>query len=321
MRYLLLSLSFLSAPAFAADSAATAPAAGAIPAASSETSSAGVMGLKKFEETSVITDAKLKADAGSLTVVSLKANLAYYGPPVADLEAKDQPNPDGVVSATKTAISGSLGARYRFSPTTSISSGAGVKNNYPFHNGQKMTMSNPYLSYDTSFRLGGVQMVAAPGVTLVTEEAFTRVAETWGVNAKLNGVYNLGESGFAVGADTSLAHYFFSREYDPGKPAVGKKKAIPGDGAVQRIALSINPNVKYNLTPKLSAITSWGFSLYNPRAEESRSEFRSRTVNQRVGVGYAVTRDVYLSPYIQFYPTQFSWRTATANISTVFSVL
>ncbi len=319
--FFLLCLSSLLATSTAvgADSTVSAPTAAVESSESSTSTSGGV--LKKFEESSVITDAKLKADAGSLSRVSLKANLAYYGPPVDNFGNKDQPNPDGVVSATKTAVSGSLGARYRFDPVTTISMGAGVKNNYPFHTGQKLTMSNPYASYDKSFRVAGVQMVASPGLTLVTEEAYRNVGERWGISNKFNAVYNLGMSGFAVGSDNTLAYYFFDRDYKQDIPATKTKKMVRGDGAVQRISLTIAPNLKYNLTSKLSAITSLGFTFFNPRSESNRLEYRSRLMNQRLGVGYAVTREIYLNPYVQFYPTQFSWNTATANISTVFSIL
>lgn len=317
MKYVLLAL-VLTLPAQAAES--TASAGSGTEVSVSPGSKGGLQ--KKFEESETITDAKLKADAGSLSRISLKASLAYYGPPVSDLGAKDQPNPDNVVTPTKTAIAGSLGSRFRFDPDTSIALGAGVKNQYPFRSeGTSFTMSNPYLSYDRSFRWLGAQFVASPGVTLVTEETYRNVGEVFGVNAKLNGVYNIGASGFAVGADTSANYYFFNRDYIAPNPAAKTKAARFGDGAVQRLALSIAPNLKYNFSKSLSAITSWGFTLYNPRAQQSVLELRSRLVNQRIGLGYAITRDIYLNPYLQFYPTQFSWSTVTANISTVFSVL
>jgi hypothetical protein len=44
-------------------------------------------------------------------------------------------------------------------------------------------------------------------------------------------------------------------------------------------------------------------------------------MNEQLGVGYAITKVIYVNPYFQFYPTQFTWNTTTVNLSTVFSLL
>jgi hypothetical protein len=280
-----------------------------------ETSSAeGV--LKKFHDTNVITDAKLKADAGSFTRFSLKANLSYYGPPVSDLGAKDQPNPDQVVTSTKTAVAGTVGARVRFDPTTTMSFGSGLKQTYPFREEQKLAFTNPYLTYDKSLRLGDVQVVASPGVFYVNDEVLKAVGASWGAAARVSTAYNMGESKFAAGTDWIAVYNFFNRAYRPG---AGRGKR--GDGKVQRATLLVSPSLKYNFTRKLSAISSLGFTFWNPRAAESRLQFRGRRVNSRLGLGYAITSAVYVNPYLQLYPTRFTWKTVTANISTAFSVL
>ena len=86
-------------------------------AASESTSRASlpeVLQNKKFQENEKITDAKLKADGGSLSKYSLSATLSYYGPTLGDFSAADQPNPDGNGGNYETSLGGSLGGRYRF---------------------------------------------------------------------------------------------------------------------------------------------------------------------------------------------------------------
>lgn len=310
--------------AYAADSSASGPApAPAAAESSSSTGGASILG-KKFEENNKITDAELKSREGSLSRFSLKANFSYYGPTLTDMSVTNQPNLDGAVTGSAVGPSGSIGARYRFDSTTSMTVNAGMMDQYLFTDRpSKLDVNNPYVTYDKSFKLGKVQMVASPGVTYVTSNTYTAVGETAGLDARLYSSYNLGTSPFSIGASTTASYYFFNREYIPDH-VTGFKKGKPvtaGDGKVRRISITVAPVVKYNLTSKFNVNTSWGFNFFNPRYYDQRTKLNSRVVNEWVGVGYAITRDIYINPYIQFYPTQFSWKTATMNLSTVISLL
>lgn len=310
--------------AHAADSTANS-AAPAAPVAESSSSSASSGGLlKKFEENGKITDAELKSREGSLTVFSLKANVAYYGPALNDMSITNQPNLDGAVTGTAVGPSGSVGARYRFDPTTSVTLNAGFMDQYLFTgHPDTFDVNNPYVTYDKSFKVGGVQMVASPGVTLVTSNVYRPAGERAGLDARLYTSYNIGNTPISVGSSFTGSYYFFDRAYIPDH-VVGYSKGKPviqGDGKIRQISITVAPVVKYNVTSKFNVNTSWGFNFFNPRYYESGVKMNSRVMNEWVGVGYAVTRDIYINPYVQFYPTQFTWKTATMNVSTVFSIL
>jgi hypothetical protein len=309
---------FALAPAFAADSAASASAAAgssAEPGAAGASSAESSGFQKKFEENHEITDAALKATAGSLSQWSMRFNLSYYGPPVGDLGALDQPNPDGAVAATATAISGSIGTRYRLDPQHSISLTAGVSDNYPLRSQQKLDINNPLLTYDMAFKLGNWQLVSSPGISLVTQKVYTSKGEYGGLSYSLYSAYNLGDSGFALTGDAALGYYLFNRDYNSAPPKKG------GDGKVRRINYSLYPGMKYNVNSKLNLNTQVVFTLFNPRSEDSVLPIYSRRVWQKVGVGYAITRDIYVNPYVQFYPSKMALDTTTINLSTVFSIL
>ena len=317
-------LTLFSQNAFSADSAAKAPAL------ESSSASADGGGLsKKFEEDKKITDAELKSRAGSLSQFSLKANLSYYGPTLENLSAADQPNPDGTVTGSAVGPSGSIGARYRLNPSSSITANAGLTAQYLFTSKpSKIDMNNPFVTYDKSFKLGGVQMVASPGLTLVTSNVYRPKGEILGLDARLYSSYNLGSSPISLGASTTASYYFFDREYipdDANNIALSKGrsvyKTIPHDGRIRRISVTVAPVIKYNVSSKFNVNTSFGLNFFNPRYYDNQLKFNSRVVNEWVGVGYAITRDIYINPYVQFYPTQFSWKTATVNLSTVISLL
>jgi hypothetical protein len=280
------------------------------PAAEANTSSATApLGMKKFEENTEVTDPKLKADEGSLSRLSLRFNLSYSGPPVGDLSAREQPNPDGTVSVTATAITGSAGLRYRFDSQRSISLTTGLSNQYPFREGSRFDANNPYFSYSRAFRIGDLQLISTPGFSIITAQKLTAVNQVLAANYSLSSVYNLGESIFAAGLDGTFSYFFFDEPY--------QRK----DGRVRRSAFSASPTFKANVTKRLNLFTSVTFAFWNPRSGGSQVRFQQNTVSGKVGFGYAITRDIYISPYLGYFPGDPSWKSTSLNMSTVFSVL
>ncbi|MBC7421234.1 MAG: hypothetical protein H7328_10945 [Bdellovibrio sp.] len=264
---------------------------------------------KKFQENTEITDTKLKAESGSLSTYSLSLNLTYYGPTVGDLSAKDQPNPDGSPGAFETSLGGALGGRYRFSPRSTITAGSGLKAIHPFHGMEKFETNNPYINYNLSDRIGDVQMRNSIGFSSITYSGYTKIGEIASLGYDNSMVYNLGFTPLAIGLDTSIAYYFYNRGYQS------------SDGKASRYTISAYPNAKYNLTDKLNINTSIGFSSFNLRKLDDQSVLGNRSITQRLGVGYAYTRDVYLSPYLNFYPDNLSPDGTTINFSAILSVL
>ncbi len=285
-----------------------------VPVASTENSSSvGMPALlqnKKFQENDNITDAKMKADSGSLSKYSLSFTLSYAGPTIGDVSAADQPNPDGTNGTYETNLGGSFGGRYRLDSRSSFSIGSGVKAIHPFHGMERFDVNNPFISYSISEKLGDVQMRNTLGFSFITLKTYTKTGEVGGLNYDNSVVYNIGSTRLAVGFDTSFSYYFFNRGYEK-----QDNKTTP------LYTISVYPNLKYNFTDKLSVNTSVSFSSYNPRNRFDQSILLNRTISERLGLGYAYTRDIYLSPYLNFYPSNFSDDGTTINFSTVFSVL
>ncbi|MBC7466429.1 MAG: hypothetical protein H7256_10590 [Bdellovibrio sp.] len=307
---LFFATSALSVAVLAQSSSASLGTATSTSSGENKASLSDMVGNKKFEENNEITDAKLKADAGSLSKYSLKFNLSYYGPTAGDLAAKDQPNPDGSVGSYETAISGSLGGRYRIDPKTTISMGSGLKLIHPFHGAERMDLNNPYLSYDMTNKMSGVQMRNSFGVSYITVPNYTKVGEFAGLSYDLSFNYDLGMSGFAVGLDGSLGYYLYKRDY-----------VYSSDRFANRSSISLYPTLKYNISDKLNINTSPSLSYVNYRMNSDELTFVQKTVSQRVGVGYAFSRDIYIAPYINFYPDRWTPDATTLNISSSFSLL
>lgn len=288
--------------AFAEESSTTA-------AGENKTKLSDIVVNKKFEENREITDAKIKADAGSLSKYSLKLNLSYYGPTLGELDAKDQPNPDGSKGSYETSLGGSLGARYRLDPKTTISAGTGIKFIHPFHGVSRTDVNNPYISYDMTNKVNGIQMRNSFGASYITVPVYVQAGEYAGVNYDASFTYDMGSSGYAIGLDTSLAYYLYNRGYEK------------ADKNAQRNNVAFYPTFKYNFSDRVSMNTSLNISFYNPRSRRDEFALLNKTVSQRLGVGYAYSRDVYISPYVNFFPDKLSWDRTTVNVSTSLSML
>ena len=299
----------IAAPA--PSSTVTAPVAA--PEATSTTTGGSLLQNKKFEESLTLTDAKLRADAGSLSRVSVKASLSYFGPTFGDLSAPEQPNPDGSVGNYSQALKGSLSTRLRLSPDSTISAGTGISLIKPFHGWDRTDVSNPFISYDFADRLGKVQMRNSPGFTYSTVPNYTQIGQFGGVSWDNSLVYGVG-GGLALSFDSTLNYWIFTRDYRRGPTKKG------GDGNASLYTVSWYPGLKYNFSDKFNVNSSAGFQLANPRSE-AENVLWNKTVSLRFGMGYAFSRDIYFAPYFQTFVTKLALDTTTINVAGVFSVL
>ncbi|MNJ92647.1 hypothetical protein D3C87_103210 [compost metagenome] len=282
----------------------------ATPAGETKASTSKVLGNKKFAEDKEITDARLKADAGSLSRYSLKFSFAYFGPPVGDLGSKTQPNPDRLNGVYETSMSGSFGGRYRLDSKSAINLGAGVSALTPFHGIQRTDVKTPFVSYDRTARVSDVQVRNSVGVAVTTIPNFRSTGQVATLKLDNSMVYNLGASGFALGLDSSVDAFVFDRDYQESDPR-----------GVSRYALEFYPQVKYNFTDKINIGTSIAMRFWNPRGQDDTWAMLNKRLSARTGMGIAVSRDIYFSPFLNYYPENFDWKTTTVSFATVFSVL
>jgi hypothetical protein len=75
------------------------------------------------------------------------------------------------------------------------------------------------------------------------------------------------------------------------------------------------------MTDKINILSSVALTWLSPRYVANETVLLNKTVNQRLGVGYAYSRDVYFFPYLTLYPTSLAADTTTVNFSTTFSIL
>ena len=264
---------------------------------------------KKYEDKREITDAKMRADLGSLSRISFKFDLRYMGPAMGKPFEKDLPNPDRMVRVNATSLKGSISGRYRLDSNSSLFLGGGLNALHPFHGMSRMDVNTPQFGYDMFHRLGEAQMRNAFGVTVETVPTYLNVGTAGGVNYVGSWIHNLGTSGFSAGTDMMLFYKIYSREY------------LPTDRSVPRYTTVLSPVLKYNFSDRLNVGTNVDFAFWNPRSRERETVLLPQTVTQKISLGYAFTKAVYVSPYLNFYPGKMATDTTTVNVATVFSLL
>lgn len=275
----------------------------------SGTISTSVGGQKKYEDSREITDAKMRADLGSLSRFSVKFDLRYLGPAMGKPFERDLPNPDRMVRVNATSLKGSISGRYRLDSNSSLFLGGGLNALHPFHGMSRMDVNTPQFGYDMFHRLGEAQMRNAFSASVETVPTYLDVGMAGGLNYVGSLVRNLGTSGFAVGTDMMFFYKVYSREYRP------------TDRSVPRYTTILSPVLKYNFSDSLSVGTNVDFAFWNPRSRDSETVLLPQTVTQKLSLGYAFTKSVYVSPYLNFYPGKMATDTTTVNVATVFSLL
>lgn len=283
----------------------------------SSTHLSNVIQNKKFTEDRRITDNELKAQAGSLSRYSMKFDLSFQGPPVGNLSDASVPNPDRRPVDDRTSLSGYTGLRYRLSPNDAISASTGLKWFTPY---QSMTgkdvekergakdydFTNPQVSYDRTYPLGALQLRSTARVALITAKYYTDRGEY----ASLGGAQSLkwNVERWILGMSADVDFYGFNREYQR------------GDGRVSNYYITMIPSVEYKLTDKLNFKTSVGYSLSNMRMNGSWWLWDPVQPTARSGIGWAVTREIYFNPYLNYFWERPAWRTTSLSFSTVFSI-
>ncbi len=274
---------------------------------------------KKFQEDRRITDLELKAQAGSLSRYSLKFDLSYAGPPIDNLSDPEMPNPDNRPRNNRTSLGGFMGLRYRLNPNEALNLSAGFKWLSPYQqiagdhvdkrvNEKDYEIANPQLSFDRTYALGRAQMRTSLSGTVTTADYYLNRAQGGSVGLSQGMKYVILNSRWTAGGVLSADYYFFSRDYEA------------KDGRISRYYLNAIPSLEYRILNNLNFRTSVAYGFSNMRLKGSWWSLDQPQPSARAGFGWAVTRDIYFNPFINFFTEKPSIRTSSLSFSTVFSI-
>lgn len=247
---------------------------------------------------SEITNARMRADSGSRSKLSMSSSLSYSGGSVESPFSSERPNLDGDPSVeTATDLGGSISARFRFNPRTSATFGAGVSVLKPFHGAEDLNIDNPGVSVSHVRKLGIFQSASSVGLTYGTSDSWKRQKQNSSISLSQNLMAQIGKSDFTAGASIGLT----KRNYD--------NDAF--DGAIGA-TLGLYPQLEYSISDRLVARTVFGYFNYYTQRNTAATDFTSfknskdgNYMYQSIGLGIVATRDIYIYPNLQFLPNDF----------------
>ncbi len=256
---------------------------------------------------SPVTNPELRAEAGSMSNYSLSFSLSYFGAavntPFADTYKKVK---EHSASENKTALSGTLGARYRFNNRRTLDFGSGLKMLTPFNGQERMEFSSPYLSFNTVDKAGQLQYQTKVSASANTSQFYSDLGQIGTMGYTYGLKYGLGVSRYILSLEGSVKWFVYDRN-------------VKTDLDISNLYVGLYPGLDYQISDKWSFKTSFSTSLMSLK-RKNLTTWQGDVINQRIGVGVAVTPTVFVNPYLNFYPDRFTWETTTIAMNTVFSV-
>ena len=242
-------------------------------------------------------------------------------PTINDVADSNRPNPDHRAGDNRTLLSGTMGLRYRTTSDTALNFGTGMKWYTPYQNvtGQPTSrtpnestydISDPQISYDVTSAAGPTQLRTQVRAIYTTEDYYVNAGEAGYAEVAQYVKWRPTVTGRVIlGAEVTADYSFYKRNYQG-----YISKAQPGDGNVGRYSLSFIPSFEYKLTDSLNFNTSLGYGYLNYRSQSNWSYLQHQLSTWRVGVGWAITHDIYINPYINFFAEAPAFNTASLKL-------
>lgn len=257
---------------------------------------------KTDEADELITNRQLRASTGSLSKFSFNTTWSYSAGAVNAPFDISRPN---ITAAGDTAalqsLSADVGMRYRIDTKNSANLSVGLAMVAPFHysidtqdpalqgeydqNAHALTVNDPTITLRHLDKFWGIQSVTQLSGNLYTAAYRRNAGFRTGFVLSENLMYEIGKSGLSFGTFVSGTINTFGGDVDSGnRPA---------------FILGFYPAIEYVVSERVNLRTVSGVWVHEFRRNGTGFD---RIIYQSVGVGFSVTRDIFLYPNIQFLP-------------------
>jgi hypothetical protein len=266
----------------------------------------------------LITNNNLRAYSGSTSRWSVASTFNYNGGTLSSPLEEDRPNIAQSSATTKKAdLDGNISAKYNLNVKNSLMAGVGIRWIAPLakgspkdYDGTRFDVQNPYVQYQYLYNWG-IQSVLQIQLMQWTQTDSTALGYQTQFNVDQENMYEIGKTGVSLGASVWAQYTTFNKSgsyLNPSSPEfVADLRSVQSDWQ-----LGFNPLLEYQFTEKLNLrwlVNLWVFEHY---CDRPASTFFQDGVYHSVGIGWAVTRDVFLFPSIQFLPEHLA-----ANLTNV----
>lgn len=260
---------------------------------------------KRADVDQVITNPRLRAKSGSRDTLSMQSNIWYWGGSMADPFSANRPAlSPGQAEVDPAKISGAISAKYRITDEDNLNVGTGYAWTSPARTGQAGQVENPFVAYSRTFKFLGNEAFWNVYTNYITSRNSRE-------NFKLN--YN-------VGSSITLARKIPETRWQLGL-SVGYQRNVYTESTEDR-ALSnfgIGPSVEYWFNDYVSVNTGFGgLSYYN--LSQRPEAFEQDPPTQSVGFGFVVTRDIFISPRVDWLLSNASWESTNVALGAMINL-
>lgn len=258
-----------------------------------------------------ITNNKLRAELGSKSKWSVRTAMNYQGGTIKKAFSEERPEiraegeEDGVVN-----FSADIAVKYRTSEKTSLNLGTGVSVDRLFHRTlneatnseveknkrnedgsarRNAGISDPYIEFNAGYKALGLQNSSAISLGFYTDSFYTdTLGRTNSLSLQHVLIQDIGNN--SLGLALAYTNYFYENSSDF------------TDGGGRRMAAQAyaSPFYEYAFNDKYNFRTVFNWFSFNNRA--GQSEWTQAVIQQSMGLGISITRDVFLYPNVQFIP-------------------
>jgi len=241
----------------------------------------------------LITNVKMRAETGSKSKYSLAFALGYNTGSIEKPFDDKRPNLSGAAGSTDfTSLTGSVSGKYTIDTRKSLFTGVGVRWITPTqtekpagYNGDKFDAANPYLRYQYLYRWLGVQASLGLTQTIHTETNLRRNGYLTGTSISQYNAYDFGGSPFSVGFIPYINVGFFDKNS-------AAAKATQSD-----YSFGVTPFIEYRVNDWINLRSdSNPLAFEHMRSSADANTYNRQRVIQTFSVGFAITRDIYISP-------------------------
>lgn len=269
----------------------------------------------------VLTNNKLRAESGSKSRFSVASQMAYNGGTITHPFGDHRPNIQDVTGDSPvTSIQGGVNLKYNMTQLDSVLLGgtarwitpqSHVRDVPAGYAGQKMDFVNPSINYQRIYKIGNIQSYVQVGPGLYTQTDLTAIGYIGNLGAYNVNAYDIGHTGFTIGLETGTTFNYYKtpRNY----PGIATEQEVRENSADYQVFTF--PYVEYKINDKVNLRSvMMFFSMEHTLATRSLApaDWHKDKAMQSFGVGYSVTRDVFLYPNVQFIPDQT--RVAQTNV-------
>ena len=246
---------------------------------------------------SIITNNKMRAESGSKSKYSVSIGAGYSGGSLQKpLDARRPNISQGTGNTDFASLGGGVSGKYNFSAKHSVFAGIGVRWLTPLqagvpegYDGQKVDVDNPSVTYQYLYRWYGIESAVQAQAVYYTNVNLVREGYVVTGAVSQNNVYLIPHTSLSVGLLTYVGSGYFNNN-------TLAAKADQSD-----YSFGLQPFLEYQLTEKLMIGSSSNLAVFQHiRSSRDANTYRRQDVTQSLGLGYAVTRDFFVSPSVDF---------------------